>query len=126
VKLRRSDQSIDNAIGNLLRAGVTVSACVVLCGGIVYLARNGAATADYRAFQGETSDVRTVSGILHSASLGQGRGIVQLGLLLLIVTPVARVVLSIWAFAAQRDRLYVGVASLVLIILLCSVFWGRV
>lgn len=55
---------------------------------------------------------------------GRGRGLIQLGLLILIATPVARVVFSVFAFAQQKDRLSVGVTLLVLAILRYSLL-GR-
>jgi uncharacterized membrane protein len=73
-------------------------------------------------FHGEPNQLRTISGILREALAFQGRGIIQLGLLLLIATPVARVALSIVGFAAERDRMYVGFAAIVLVILLYSLF----
>ena len=50
----------------------------------------------------------------------QGSGIIQMGLLLLIATPVARVVFSVFAFAVQRDSLYVAVTLVVLVVLALS------
>jgi uncharacterized membrane protein len=47
----------------------------------------------------------------------RGRGIIQLGLVLLIATPVARVAFLIYAFARQGDRLYAVIASIVLALL---------
>jgi len=47
-------------------------------------------------------------------------GIIQLGLLLLIATPVARVAFSVVAFAAERDWLYVAITLIVLAILIYS------
>ncbi len=49
-----------------------------------------------------------------------GRGIIQLGLLFLIATPVARVIFSIWGFADERDRMYVVFTVIVLAILIFS------
>jgi len=51
--------------------------------------------------------------------------LIQLGLLLLIATPVARVAFSVVAFAMQRDRLYVAVALIVLAVLMYSLMGGR-
>ena len=89
---------------------------------VVYLARHGSEPTDYRVFHGEPNQLRTIPGALREAFAFQGRGIIQLGLLLLIATPVARVVLSILGFAAERDRMYVGFATIVLVILLYSLF----
>jgi uncharacterized membrane protein len=46
---------------------------------------------------------------------------VQFGLLLLIATPVARVAFSVFAFAMEKDFLYVGISALVLCVLLVSI-----
>jgi uncharacterized membrane protein len=111
---------MDVVIGNLLRAGVLISALVVMVGGVLYLARNGGSPTDYRVFRGEPSDLRSVGGILRDAVALNGRGIIQLGLLLLIATPVARVAFSVFGFAEESDRLYVVIASIVLLVLACS------
>src|SRR4029077_3399824 len=117
-----TDQKVENLVGNLLRTGVSLAALIVFAGAVVYLAKHGSEPADYRVFHGEPNQLRTIAGALREAYAFQGRGIIQLGLLLLIATPVARVVLSIFGFAAERDRMYVGFASIVLLILLYSLF----
>jgi len=111
---------VEEVIGTLLRTGVLLSAGIVLLGGVIYLARHGASPADYRVFRGEPAELRHIRGIAHEAASLRGRGIIQLGLLLLIATPVARVIFSIFGFAAEKDRLYVSFASVVLVILLYS------
>jgi uncharacterized membrane protein len=115
-----TDQKLENIVGNLLRAGVSISAFVVAFGGIVYLARHWRGPANYRVFQGEPADLKSVSGIVRYAFEFHGRGIIQFGLLLLIATPVFRVALSIWGFAAERDRMYMIFTGIVLIVLLYS------
>jgi uncharacterized membrane protein len=115
-----TDKRIENILGNLLRAGVVFSAVIVFCGAVVYFARHGRAPADYRVFQGEPSDLRSVPGIVREVADLSGRGIIQLGLLFLIATPVARVIFSIWGFAAERDRMYVVFTVIVLAILIFS------
>lgn len=115
-----TDKRMEIFIGNLLRTGVLLSALMVLFGAVIYLVRHGQSPADYRVFRGEPSDLRGVGGILRDAVALRGGGIIQLGLLLLIATPVARVAFSIFGFAEERDRLYVVVASIVLLILAYS------
>jgi uncharacterized membrane protein len=117
---RWTDQRVEDIIGNLLRAGVILSALVVFAGAIVYLARHGQQPVDYRTFRGEPRDLRHISGIVEDAFALQGRGIIQLGLLLLIATPVARVAFSIFGFAFEGDRMYATFTTIVLIILLYS------
>jgi len=69
--------------------------------------------------------LRTLSGIVKDALAFRGRGLIQLGLLLLIATPLARVAFSVVAFALEGDRLYVGVALIVLTVLVYSLVGGR-
>ncbi len=120
-----SDQRVEEIIGDLLRAGVIIATLVVLLGGIVYLVRHGEEAPNYRVFLGEPADLRGVSGIIAEARSFSGRGIVQLGLLLLVATPVARVVFSVAAFALQGDRTYVVITLIVLAVLGCSLFGGK-
>lgn len=115
-----TDKKIEDILGNLLRAGVAFSAAVVFLGAVIYLAKHGRSPADYRVFEGEPSELRSVPGIVRGALDLSGRGIIQLGLLLLIATPVARVILSIWGFAEERDRMYVAFTVIVLAILIFS------
>src|SRR5580692_4478368 len=120
-----SDRRLEAIIGNLLRAGVVIAATVTSIGGVIYLAHSGESLAHYRMFHGEPPVLREVKGILSDALSGDGRGIMQLGLLLLIATPVARVALSTAAFAVQRDRLYVVVTLTVLAVLTFSMAGGH-
>ena len=119
-----TDKQMDEIIGHLLRAGVILSAVFVLAGGAVYLARHPEPVIDYRVFQGEPEELRTVSGIVHEALAFRGRGLIQLGLLILIATPIARVAFSAVVFLYQRDRTYVVVTLIVLGLLIYSLFGG--
>jgi uncharacterized membrane protein len=114
------DRRLEVMLGNLLRCGVLLSAAVVLAGASVYLSRHAHQAANYRVFLGEPSEFRTIPGVIHSVFNGRGRGLIQLGLLLLIATPIARVALSVVGFAIERDWMYVGFTVLVLAILLYS------
>jgi uncharacterized membrane protein len=115
-----NDERVENVIGNLLRAGVILAAAVVLAGGVLYVVKYGHRKPQYAVFQGEPSDLRSVSQIFEDAISWHSRGLIQLGLLILIATPVARVAFSVVAFAAERDWLYVVVTLIVLAVLLYS------
>jgi uncharacterized membrane protein len=114
------DQKMEVFIGGLLRGGVTLAALTVLAGAVLFLARHGDSRISYATFQGEPEEYKSVSGVLRNVAAARGRGIIQLGLLILIATPVARVLFSIFAFLRERDTLYALVASIVLVILLYS------
>ncbi len=112
-----TDDRIAGWIGALLRVGVGIAAAVVLAGGGLYLARHGLDTPSYRVFRGEPAEFRSVPSIVGSALQRSGRGTIQLGLLLLIATPIARMAFSAIGFALQRDRTYVIVSLIVLAML---------
>ena len=109
-----TDQRIEILISDLLRTGVVLAAVVTLFGGVLYLVHAGSARPEYKVFHGEPTDLQTIRGVLTNAFSGNSSGIIQLGLLLLIATPVARVAFSGFAFAIQRDKLYVFVTLVVL------------
>ncbi len=114
------DPRMQETVGTLLRVGVLLAAAIVLIGGILYLARHGGAASDYHVFRGQPPYLRSLAGIVRSTLALDARGVVQLGLVLLVATPIARVALSAVLFAAERDRTYVLVTLLVLSLLLKS------
>ncbi|MGZ3485079.1 MAG: DUF1634 domain-containing protein [Gemmatimonadaceae bacterium] len=119
------DEQVELVIGRLLQWGVLAAAIVVVIGGILLLAQYGHLPATFRQFNSEDSALRSVGGIIRAALSGDSRAIVQLGLVLLIATPAARVALTLGAFIIQRDRLYIVTTSIVLALLLYGLFWGR-
>jgi uncharacterized membrane protein len=114
------DARLERGVAVLLRAGVILASALVLVGGALSLTRHGASAVEHHAFRGEPADLRGLAGILREAGSMEGRGVVQLGLLVLFATPVARVALMVYAFARQRDWLYAGVTLFVLGMLLYS------
>ena len=120
-----NDVRVENMLGQVLRAGVLIAASVVFSGGVLYLIQYGRTVTDKQVFQSEPAEFRSVSGVIHDALTLDSRGIIQLGLLLLIATPIARVIFSVIAFAIQGDRAYVVFASIVLAVLLFSLSGGH-
>lgn len=117
-----SDETLDRSqeaklelwISNLLRYGVQLSSLIVLVGGILYLIHHHAEPVDYRVFQGEPAIYRSPSGVVQALLEGHRRGIIQLGLLVLIATPILRVLLSLVTFLRWRDYTYAAITFLVL------------
>lgn len=120
----REDREMERLVGSLLRAGVVAAAAIVAVGGAVYLARHGAEPPAYHVFRGEPAALRGLGGILGRALDLRGTGIIQLGLLVLLATPVARVALALVAFLVRGDRLYAAVTLFVLGVLLYSLTGG--
>lgn len=116
-----SDRQLEMFISSLLKYGVLLSSTVVLVGSFLYLMNYGADLADYRFFQGEPSQLCSPLGVVNAAVSGSYRGIIQLGLLILIGTPMARVAFSFLAFLRQRDFPYIIVTLLVLVALIYSI-----
>ncbi len=139
---------LEVALSNVLRTGVIVSIALVTIGAVVSFVRQGGwnaepgatlAAADGRAglieqtralagqvrFQEEPAFPHSLGGLAHSLGAMQGRGIIVLGLVVLIATPVVRVAASIVAFALARDRRYTIITSIVLALLLLSFLLGK-
>jgi uncharacterized membrane protein len=116
-----TDQHIEMFLGQLLRYGVALAAIVLIIGGVLYLktAARGP-VPDYKVFHGQPEELTNVTETLRASAEFEPLAVMQLGLLLLIATPVARVVFSIVGFSMERDWLYVGVTIVVLALLLYS------
>lgn len=122
---RWTDELVEKLLGTLLLTGVMISGLVVLVGGVFYLFRYGREPLHYETFDPQRASLHSIVEVGKYAAHGDGRAIIQIGLLLLIATPVMRVVFSVIAFALEKDRLYVALTLIVLVILLLSLF-GRV
>ncbi len=122
AKLTRSaqDTRLDRQIGLLLRTGTLVSAAVILLGGGLFLVSQGHLVPEYHVFEGVPDHLDSLRGILSGAFHFQPIAIVQFGILLLIATPIARVLFAAIGFAVERDYLYVAISSIVFTILLYS------
>ena len=118
-----NDKRIETLVGVMLRTGVLLAAAVVLTGGVLYLAQNRGPRPDYEHFHGEPARLMSLRAIGHGVMTGDARSIIMLGLLLLIATPVARVGMCIVGFLMERDKLYVAVSSVVMAILVYSLFF---
>jgi uncharacterized membrane protein len=115
-----ADKDIQVILGTLLRVGVIASMAVVFIGGIIYLFFNHAHTIDYSKFDAEKSGYASIASIFIGLKTMNGAAIIQFGTVLLIFTPVARVVFSIFSFLIERDYLYVLIGLFVLCIILYS------
>jgi uncharacterized membrane protein len=112
-----TDRDLDLIIARILRAGVMLSAAIVAAGGAWYLAESAGARPPYQHFTG-------TPGIRALAALPAPEVLILAGLLLLIATPVARVIFSMVAFAMEKDWAYVGITAIVLGVLAYSIITG--
>ena len=93
-----ADKDIQVILGTLLRVGVISSMCVVLIGGLIYLFSNSYTLVDYKNFDPDKSGLSSIAAIFLGLLDLNGAAIIQFGTLLLIFTPVLRVVFSIFSF----------------------------
>lgn len=115
---RMQDTDMENVIGYLLRYGVITASLVVLAGGIVYLFRHGHQLPEYKQFRGEPDKMRDPRLMWQAVMRGEGRPLIQLGLLVLIATPIARIAFSIFGYLLEKDYLYTVLTVIVLLVIL--------
>lgn len=115
-------------IGRTLKIGVLLSLVILLFGTVVSYFGDSAyllSSAELdRLHRPGAAMPQTIGDVLVGAAHLHGPSIISLGLLVLIATPVARVAVSIIIFLKARDRLYVGITSCVLLLLLLSFLIG--
>ena len=121
-----TDHDLDLSVASKLRFGVSLAALVVLTGGILYLRHPLSPIPNYTHFIAGGPELRTLTGIVNGVKHLNARSIIQLGLVLLIATPVARVVFCVIGFARQHKPLYIFVSIVVLAVLLYSFTSGAV
>ncbi len=114
------DQKLEMLIGHTLRIGVVTAAVIVFIGGVSYLVQDRSTVPSYHTFHAASMRADNLSGIVRNVHALNSEGIIQLGLLVLITTPILRVIFSVVAFALERDTLYMVATLIVLMVLLYS------
>ncbi len=118
------DKDIQVILGMLLRVGVIISMSIVLLGGIIFLIHNKGVITDYKVFKPELAKFSSIAAIFKGLLTFQGDAIVQFGVLMLIFTPVARIVFAVFSFLIEKDYLYVLIGLIILAILAISLNGG--
>jgi len=119
------DTDIQQIIGWVLRLGVIISMTIVFIGGCFYWYRHSGETASYSKFVGVPRFVHSAPGIWNGILTFRGRAIIQAGIILLIATPIIRVLFSMLGFLLEKDWLYTGISLLVLGIIIASALTGN-
>lgn len=109
--------AVEMMIGYILRIGVIVSAIVIIIGMLLMLMTGNGGYAN-------GMEPHTVAAILAGVVALKPYAVIMLGLFLLILTPTLRVAVSIYAFAVERDRLYIWITTVVLVILIVASIIG--
>jgi len=112
-------------LGRVLRAGTVISVSIVFFGGIIYLYRHGHSVADYSVWKGIPGFIQNAGSLIKGAFDLRGQAIIQLGIILLIATPIIRVIFSTIGFVLEKDYMYTGISILVLLIIFISMMSGH-
>lgn len=115
-----ADKDIQVILGTLLRVGVIASMTIVFVGGLIYLSLYSFTPVDYAHFNPAKTEYSSILAIFKGLRVLDGQAIIQFGTLLLIFTPVTRVVFSIFGFLIERDYMYVLIGIFVLCVILLS------
>ena len=116
------DKDVQQLLGTLLRIGVLVSSGVILLGGIVFFSTQTNETVSFANFNPEQTKFSSISAIFEGLKTFDGLAIIQFGVLLLIFTPIARVVFSIFSFLIEKDYMYVAIGIIVLCVIITSLY----
>lgn len=100
-------------LSRTLTVGTFLAAALVILGFALTLASTRA-PIDHSTFVGEPNGLNAPSAILRSARALSGPGIMQLGVVVLLATPVLRVLFAAILFGRERDWLYVVISLIVL------------
>ena len=121
-------RKVELAISLVLRIGVVVSVAVISVGlGLMfahhaaYLPITGQLSYSHLTSR-STPFPHTFSALGHAISKGEGRGVVVLGVLILILTPVLRVAVGVLSFIYEKDPPMTIVTLYVLAVLVGSFF----
>lgn len=104
------ESSARQVVGTVLAVGVYGSVLLMLAGAVVAAVSTSSAPLP-----------RTLAEVVRGVASGHGLALMQLGVVLLIATPVLRVLASALCFARERDWVYVAVTTGVLALLFLSV-----
>ena len=124
VKHRLGDRDIQIILGNLLRTGVVLSMAIVLIGGVLFVSENKGSHVDYSVFKPEALAYSSILTILKGVTTFKSSAIIQFGVLLLIFTPIMRIIFSVVSFILERDYMYVVIGLIVLGVILFSLSGG--
>jgi uncharacterized membrane protein len=115
---------MERRMGLLLWTGVMAAAFMVALGGTVYLAGHGRDAVSYSIFRGRPLSVDHPRILVEQIRASRAESVLYIGILMLIATPILRVLLGLFSFARERDWMYVVVSALVLGALLFGTFHG--
>ncbi|MBP2616514.1 DUF1634 domain-containing protein [Chryseobacterium jejuense] len=124
MKKNFTDVDLNRSVGNLLRLGVILSVATSLIGFIKLFTEGFEMPKKYTSLVVGNSSEKVWNHFWESLCKGEGMAIIQLGILLLIFTPLMRIVFALIGYLKEKDYVYVFISSVVLAIMAVSFFAG--
>ncbi|OCA79046.1 hypothetical protein BBH99_06610 [Chryseobacterium contaminans] len=124
MKKNFTDVDLNRSVGNLLRLGVILSVATSLIGFIKLFTEGFEMPSKYTSLVVGTSSEKIWSHFWNSLCKGEGMAIIQLGILILILTPLMRIIFALIGYLKEKDYVYVFISSVVLAIMAVSFFAG--
>lgn len=129
--MKRTTESTENLdrrteliLSNLLRIGVISAGVIVLIGAIFFFIKHGNQIPNYHTFKFDSLNINDPLILFNELLTLKSEAIMKLGILILIATPVLRVIVSVIAFLYEKDFMYVVFTLIVLVVLLYSIFFS--
>jgi uncharacterized membrane protein len=120
-----SSETMERWLGRVLRVGVTTAAALVLFGLILFVAHDhgqNRTSLDTALGRHTTIEPLRPAAVLDGLGAGKPAAYIELGLLVLILTPIVRVAMTLLLFERQRDWTFVALSGAVLTVLVLGLF----
>jgi len=124
MKKNFTDVDLNRSVGNLLRLGVILSVITSLIGFIKLFTEGFKMPRKYTMLDMGTSSEKVWGHFWDTLCKGEGMAIIQLGILMLIFTPLMRIIFALIGYLKEKDYVYVIISSIVLAIMAVSFFTG--
>lgn len=119
-----TDVDLNRSVGNLLRLGVILSVAISIIGFVKLFLEGFKMPKNYSLLETGSSSEKLWGQFWESLCKGEGMAIIQLGILVLIFTPLMRIVFALIGYLKEKDYIYVIISSIVLAIMAISFFTG--
>lgn len=119
-----TDLDLNRSVGNLLRLGVVLSVATSLIGFIKLFTEGFKMPRKYNLLNMGDSSEKVWGSFWDSLCKGEGMAIIQLGILILILTPLVRIIFALIGYLKEKDYTYVVISLIVLTIMLVSFLTG--
>lgn len=124
MKKTFTDIDLNRSVGNLLRLGVILAVTTSIVGFVKLFLEGFKMPRKYTMLNMGTSSEKVWGHFWDTLCKGEGMAIIQLGILMLIFTPLMRIIFALIGYLKEKDYTYVIISSIVLAIMAISFFTG--